>query len=119
MVEAAVAEFTVAEVTVGEIAVMESAVTEVPAVRFPGVMVIECSATVPVVPPVAPAPAKSSEEADTKPNAKGKADAAPKNPGLRIPARVSNDRPPIHEPRIVSRDVDHLGVGWFDDDRFT
>ena len=94
--ESAVVIDAVAEVTVAEITVMEPVVTEVSAMRDVIVMVEGPSTTVPVVPPVAPAPAKSSEEADAKSNPKGKADAAPKNSGNGIPARVGNDRCPVH-----------------------
>src|SRR5258708_4935873 len=112
MIEAAMADATVAEITV-----MEPLVTKLSAMRDVGVMVEECSTVMPVVPPVAPAPPISPEEAETKSNTKGKADAAPKDPGHRIPARIGNDRRPVHEPGIVRRHVDHLRVGRFDDDR--
>src|SRR5229473_1118890 len=122
VIEVAVADVTVieaavADVTVAEITVMEPLVTKVSTVRNEGVMVEECSTVMPVVPPVAPAPPKASEEADTKSNTKGKADAAPKNPGHGIPARVGNDGRPVHQPRIIGRHVHHLRVGRFDDDR--
>src|ERR1700730_8336918 len=113
---AAMVEAAVADVTVAEITVMEPVVTEVPAMRGIIVMVEGWSTAVPVVPPVAPAPAKSSEEADTKPDTEGESDAAQKNSRHRIPARVGNDRRPVHEPRIIGRHVHHLRVGRFDDD---
>src|SRR5437899_9610074 len=71
VIEAVVAEITVA---VTEVTVMEPVVTKIPAVGGPFVMIEECSPAMPVVVPVMPAPPKSSEEADTKSNAKGKAD---------------------------------------------
>src|ERR1700751_4700810 len=80
-------------------------------------MVEKRSTAMPVIAPMTPAPPKSSEEADTKSNAEAEADAAPKNSGHRIPVRVSDDRRPVHQPRIVGRDVDHLRVGRLDDDR--
>jgi len=123
VVEAAMADVTVidaamAEITVAmaEVTMMEPIVTEVVAVGDPFVMIEECSTAMPVVVPVMPAPPKSSEEADTKSNAKGKAGAAPENPRLRIPTRVGNDRRPVDEPGVVGRDVDDLRVGGFDDD---
>jgi hypothetical protein len=76
--------------------VMETLVAELMAMRNKGVMVEERSAAVPVISPVAPAPPKSSEEADAKSNSKAKADAAPKNPGLGIPAWIGDDRGPVH-----------------------
>jgi len=89
MVEAAVAGVTVAEITM-----MEPVMTEVSAMRDVIVMVERILDRVPVVPPVAPAPAKSSEEGDNQNRYRRESDAAPKNPGYRIPARVGNDRRP-------------------------
>ena len=123
VVEAAMADVTVidaamAEITVAmaEVTMMEPIVTEVVAVGDPFVMIEECSTAMPVVVPVMPAPPKSSEEADTKSNAKGKARATPKNPRHGIPARVRNDRRTIHEPGVVGGNVNDLRVGRFDDD---
>src|SRR5260370_17172203 len=81
-------------------------------------MVEQCTPAMTVGPPVPPAPPKPSEEPETKSNAEGESDAAPKNPGHGIPARVGDDRCPVHQPRIISRHVDYLRVGRFDDDRF-
>src|SRR5437016_941225 len=102
----------VAEITVGE-----PVVTKIPAVGDPFMMIEECSTVMPVVPPVTPAPCKTSEEADSKSNTEGQSGAIPQNPGHRVPARVVNDGRPVDEPRIIGRHVDHLGVGEFDDDR--
>jgi hypothetical protein len=88
VIEAAVAEITV---TVAEVTMMEPVVTKIPAVRDPFVVVEEWSTAMPVVSPVMPAPPKSSEEADTKSNAKGNAGAVPKNPGHGIPAWIHLD----------------------------
>src|SRR5437899_2112262 len=123
MVEAAMAgvaviETVMAEITVAvaEVTMMEPVVTKIPAVGGPFVMIEECSPAMPVVVPVMPAPPKSSEEADTKSNAKGKAGATPKNPRHGIPARVRNDRRTIHQPGVVGGNVNDLRVGRFDDD---
>ena len=121
MVEATVAgvtviEATVIETTVAEIAMMESFATKVVAVRDPVVMVEEGSTAVPVESPVTPTPTKSAEEANAKSDTKRKAWAAPKDSGHRVPARVGNDRRSIDEPRIISRDVDDLWVGGFNND---
>jgi hypothetical protein len=90
------AEVTVADVAVAETTVIEPLVTELMAVRDEGVMVVEGSPAMPVIAPVAPAPSKSSEEADSKSNTKGKANAAPKNAGHGIPPRVGDDRWTVH-----------------------
>src|SRR5258707_11402536 len=79
-------------------------------------MVEARSSAVPVISPVAPAPPKSSEKADTKSNTKAKADAAPINPGLGIPAGVSDDRRAIDQPGIIGGHVHHVRIGRFNDD---
>jgi hypothetical protein len=93
---AAMVEAAVAEVTVTEIAGMEPVVTIVSAMRDEGVMVEECPTAMPVVAPMTPAPPKSSEVSDSKSNTERESDAAPKNTGHGIPARVGNDRCPVH-----------------------
>src|SRR2546430_14812820 len=70
---------------------MEPVVTKIPAVRDPFVMIEERSTAMPVVAPVMPAPAISSEEADTKSNAKGNAGATPVNPGHGKPAWIRDE----------------------------
>jgi len=90
------AEVTVADVAVAETTVIEPLVTELMAVRDEGVMVVEGSPAMPVIAPVSPAPPKSSKEADTKSNTKGKANAAPKNARHGIPPRVGDDGRAVH-----------------------
>src|SRR5260370_20923456 len=70
----------------------------------------------PVVSPVAPSPPKASEVSDSKSQTERESDAAPKNPGHRIPARVGNDWRAIHQPRIVGRHIDHVWTSRLDDD---
>jgi len=82
-----------------------------------GVVVVDHPMAMPVASPVIPAPPKSSEEADSKPNTEGNCGAGKKDSGHRNPARVGDDRYPIHEPRIIGRHVDHVRVGRLDDDR--
>src|ERR1700756_3640042 len=101
---------------VTKVTVMEAPATEVPAVRLPSVMVEGSSTAVPVVAPVAPAPAKSSEEADAKSDTKGKAHAAPKNSGHGIPTRGGNHGPSIPQARVIGGGVPRFGVSRFDDD---
>src|SRR5258707_14688748 len=99
-------EVTVADVAVAETTVIEPLVTELMAVRDEGVIVVEGSPAIPVIAPVAPAPPKSSKEADTKSKTKGKANAAPKKAGAGIPPRGGGDRCTVHQPRIIGRDAD-------------
>ena len=121
-VSACVRRITVTEIGVTEVAVtrttvIEPRVAELMAVRDVGAMVVERAPAVPVISPVAPAPAKSSEEANAKSNAKGKSNAAPKNAGYGIPAGKGDNRRAVHQPRIIGGDVDYFRVGRFDDDR--
>src|SRR6267143_176433 len=81
------------------------------------IVVVHRPMATPVVPPVTPAPAKSSEETDSKSNTEGDCGAAKKDSWHRNPARVGNDRRPVHEPGIIGRYVDHLRVGRLNDDR--
>ena len=122
MVEVVVVEVAMVEVAVIKVAAIKSAVIESAAIkgsamRDEGVMVVHRPTAMPVVPPVTPAPTKPSEEPETKSDTEAESDAAPKNPGHGIPARVGDDRCPVHQPRIISRHVDYLRVGRFDDDR--
>ena len=113
----AVIEISVVEIAVVEVVVAEIiAIDDRPAVGDVGVVVIDHGPAVPVISPVMPAPSKSSEEADSESKPEGDCRAGKKDSGHRIPTRIGDDRRSIHEPRIVGRHVDHLRVGWFDDD---
>src|SRR5439155_24698936 len=113
VIEAAVAEITVA---VAEVTMMEPVVTKIPAVRDPFVMIEERSTAMPVVAPVMPAPAISSEEADTKSNAKGNAGPTPVNPGHEKPAWIRDDRLTVHEPGAEGGNKnDNRGVRFNDE----
>ena len=120
---ASVESVTMVEIAMAKVAVIKVAAVEVAAiddrsaVRDIRVVVVDYPAAVPVVSPVMPSPPKSSEEADTKSNAKGNAGAVPKNPGHGIPAWIHDDRLTVHKPGVVGGDVNDLRVGRFDDDR--
>ena len=116
VVKVAMAGTAMGKVTVIEITMIESAVTKVSAVRHERVMVEECSTVMPVVAPVAPSPPKASEVPDSKSKAERESDAAPKNPGHRIPAGVRDDWRAIHQPRIIGRHVDNLRISRLDGD---
>src|SRR5258707_863381 len=86
-------------------------------VAMVGVAVVEIRRTaMPVISPVMPAPPKSSEVTDSKSNTERESDAAPKNPGHRIPAWVGNNRRTVHQPRIIGWHIDHFRVSRFDND---
>src|SRR6266851_3011497 len=96
-------------VAVVEIAMIEVAeIDNRSAVGDVGIVVVNRRAAMPVISPVMPAPPKSSEVADSKSNTERESDAAPKNPGHRIPAWVRDDRRTVHEPRVIGWHVDHI-----------
>jgi hypothetical protein len=100
-----------------EIAMVEIVATDDrSAVGDVGVVVVDHTMAMPVTSPVMPAPAKSSEEADSKSDTEGNCRAVKKDPGHRIPARICDDRLAVHEPGIIGGNVNHLGIGRFNDD---
>src|SRR6266853_2579018 len=116
MANVAVIESAMAEVAVIEITVMESVMAEFSAVRNELVMVEECPPAMPVISPMAPAPSKSAEVPKSKSNAERQSDAAPKNSRRLIPSGIDRYRPPVNQPRIIGRHVDHLPIGRFNTD---
>jgi len=107
---------SVVEVAVIEIGVVEAvAIDDRSAVRNVDVVVVDHSMAVPVASPVMPAPAKSSEEADSKSKPEGNCRAVKKDPRYWVPTRVGDDRRPVHEPGIIGRNIDDLRIGRFDD----
>src|SRR5713226_3518950 len=112
MVEVAMVGVAVVEVAVVEVAAIDnrSAVGDV------GIVVVNRRAAMPVISPEMPAPPKSSEVTDSKSNTERESDAAPKNPGHRIPAWVGNNRRTVHQPRIIGWHIDHFRVSRFDND---
>ena len=119
---ASVESVTMVEIAMAKVAVIKIAVIKVAAiddrsaVRDIRVVVVDYSAAVPVVSPVMPSPPKSSEEADAKSKTERDCGAGKKDSGNRNPAGVGNHRCSVHEPRIIGRYVDNIGVGRFDDD---
>ena len=99
-----------------EITVLKIVVAEVSAMRDEGVMVKVCTAAMPVIAPMLPTPSESRKVSDPKSDTERQSDASPKNPGHGIPARVSDDRRAVHQPRITGGHVDHFRVGGFYDD---
>src|ERR1700722_4217687 len=102
---------------------MEAAVAKVVAIHDRstvgdiGVVVVNHPMAVPVPAPVIPAPTKTSKESDPEPRTKVQTRTVKKDSGNRIPAWVGNDGIAVHEPRIISGNVDYIRVGRFDDDR--
>src|SRR6266404_4566573 len=113
---AAVSEPTMAKVAVTQITMMEPVMPELSAVRHELVVVEGCPAAMPVISPMAPAPAKSAKISESKSNTKRQSDAAPKNSRHRIPARIGHDRSAIHKPRIVGRHVNRFRISRLNND---
>src|SRR5258708_1584868 len=86
------------------------------AVGYVSVVVINDIVVMPVRSPVVPSPAKPAEIADSKAQAKRNSRAAEKQSRIRIPAGPDSDRLPIHEPRVILRNVNNLRVGGFNPD---
>src|SRR5882762_6249498 len=116
MANVAVIESAMVKVVVIEITVMESVVAKLSAVRNELMMIEECPAAMPVVAPMAPAPAESTEISKSKSNAERQSDATPKNSRRLIPSGIDRYRPPVNQPRIIGRHVDHLRIGRFNND---
>ena len=111
MVEVAAVEVAAAiEIVVIEVV----AIDDRSAVRDVGVVVVDHSVAVPVASPVMPAPSKSSEESDAEADSKSDPDAIEKDSRHRVPTWIRNDRRSIDEPRIVSRYIDDIRIGWLD-----
>src|SRR5882672_6432483 len=117
MANAAVSEPTMAKIAVTQITMMKPVMPELSAVRHELMVIEECPAAMPVVAPMAPAPAESAEISESKANTERQSDAAPKNSRHRIPAWVGHDRSAINKPRIIGRYVNDLWISRFDDDR--
>src|SRR5712675_3031946 len=113
---AAVSEPTVAKVAVTQITMMEPVMPELSAVRYELAVIERCPAAMPVVAPMAPAPAKSPEISGSKSNTERQPDAAPKNSRYRIPAWVGHDRSAIYKPRIIGRHVNRFRISRLDND---
>src|ERR1700730_2233732 len=112
-IEVGVVKVTAIEISPAEVVPIDDRST----VGDIGVVVVDHPVAMPVRSPVTPAPAKASEETDSKSNAEGDRGAAKKDSGYRIPARISDDRCAVDQPRIVRRHVNHFRIGRLDDDR--
>src|SRR6266850_5168360 len=112
-----VAIVEVAVVKIATAAIKVVAIDDGSAVGDVGVVVVNHAMAVPVASPVMPAPTVPSEETDAEPDSKSNPSPSQENPRHGIPAWIGDDRIAVHQPGIIRRHVDHLRVGWFDDDR--
>src|SRR5207248_2995531 len=92
------------------------AIDERPAARDVGVVVEDDGAMTPVASPVAPSPAEAREEPDPEAYAEDDSRLGDEQARIRIPPRPRDDRRAVHEPWIVLRHVDDLGIRRLDHD---
>src|SRR5712672_2383732 len=116
MANVSVIESATVKVAVTQITMMKPVMPELSAVRNELMVIEECPAALPVVAPMAPAPAKSPKISESKSNTERKSDAAPKNSRHRIPAWVGHDRSAIHKPRIIGRHINRFRIRRLDND---
>src|SRR5712672_1881361 len=109
-------EPALAKVAVTQITMMEPVMPELSAVRNELMAIEGCPAAMPVVAPMAPAPAESAKISKSESNTERQSDAAPKNSRHRIPAWVGHDRSAIYKPRIIGRHVNRFRISQLDGD---
>src|SRR5438270_3977417 len=83
------------------------------AVGFKVVVVKKNIVVVPVRSPMVPSPAKAAKETDAKTETEGNSRRRPIQARIPVPARPDAYRRSIHEPRIIFRHINDLGIGWF------
>src|ERR1700723_2088510 len=71
----------------------------------------------PVKSPMAPAPSKATEEANSKTNSEREVRASIPNSGIRIPARPGHNWTAVHQPRIIGGDINDIGLRRLNDYR--
>ena len=106
---------TVKSPTMKSAAVIEVvAIGENPAMGLVVVVVETDVVMMPIRSPVVPSPPKAAKVSDSEAEAKRNSGARKKQSRIRIPPRPDSDGHSIHQPRIIFRHVNDLGVGWFD-----
>lgn len=94
------------------------AIGESSAVGDVGVVVIDNGAMSPIKSPVMPTPAVAREESEPEAHAEGNARSRHIEPGIPKPTRPHDHGRSVNYPGIVRWNIDHLGAGGFNDDRF-
>src|SRR5271157_6288463 len=99
-----------------------TSVVVVPVVKgvAPGVVpvvVINHDSVMPIRPPVVPAPFITSQPADSEADSEPEEWIVIPDSGIRVPPRPRNNGISVNHPRVVSRNVNHLGVSRLNDDR--
>src|ERR1700692_1825090 len=77
------------------------------------------SQTPPRPPPPPPPPPTPAEKANSKAESKCNARAANVQSRIRIPSWPYSNGRSIHEPRVIFRHVNDIGIGWFDHNGLT
>src|SRR5579863_10252810 len=92
-----------------------SPVKSVPVVKYAAARVVPGAAinwisAVPIEAPMAPAPSKAAEPADSEADPERKVRTAKPDSGVRVPPRPCHDGISVNQPGIVRRDVNNFGV---------
>src|SRR5208283_825562 len=72
--------------------------------------VIPCVSVMPIESPMAPAPAKAAVPADSEADSEIEIRTVKPDSRIRVPSRPSHDGISIDHPRVIGRDVNHIGV---------
>src|SRR5208283_4758555 len=99
-----------------------ASVVVVPVVKraAPGVVVVVVIVHVSVVPiasPMIPAPSPTSEPTDSEADSEPEGWAVIPNSWIRVPIRPRLDWVSVNHPRVVGRNINHLGASRLNDDR--
>src|SRR6202453_4385510 len=98
-------------------AVVIVAVVKGIAARVVTVVVKNYGAAAPAYAPVAPTPSEAAVESDAEADSSPiKRRAAPPDTWVGVPTRPSGYGIPVHQPWIISGDIDHVGLSRLDDD---
>src|SRR6266550_8339420 len=109
-----------AAVAVSSAARVSASIVVVPVIKrgAPGVVpivIMNYNSVMPIGPPMMPAPAITSEVADSEADSEREVRAAIPDSGIRIPPRPRHDRTAVNHPRIVRGDINDLGTSSLDD----
>src|SRR5258708_36112311 len=84
--------------------------------RVVPIVIMNNDSVMPIGPPMTPAPAVTSEVADSEADSEREIWASIPDPGIRIPPRPRRDRTAVNHPRIIRGDVNDLATSRLNDD---
>src|SRR5258708_2766741 len=84
--------------------------------RVVSIVIMNNDSVMPIGPPMTPAPAVTSEVADSEADSERKIWTSIPDPGIPIPPRPRRDRAAVNHPRIIRGDVNDLGTSRLNDD---